>query len=217
MQYNISDYRNIHNGKAVSIIGTGPSLNNTDPRKLAGLGYSITLNDAILWRPESRYSFIPDAPVLARLEYLCNVGFSTSPLRGTAKVHSVRINYLGKWAGDIQKGNYGTIIQKMRFGEYGFSFDLEQGIFVGDSSAHGALQLAVWIGFKEIYMVGVDLADSGKLTHFNGSWNNSGDRTLWFSEVQKAFTQARAVIPQDIKLYNCSPLRGPDAFEKVVL
>ena len=54
-------------------------------------------------------------------------------------------------------------------GSEGFSWDLEQGIYSGYTVSYFALQLAVYMGFKEIFYLGLDLKHEGYKTHFFGS------------------------------------------------
>ena len=54
-------------------------------------------------------------------------------------------------------------------GSEGFSWDLEQGIYSGYTVSYFALQLAVYMEFKEIFYLGLDLKHEGYKTHFFGN------------------------------------------------
>jgi hypothetical protein len=92
-------------------------------------------------------------------------------------------------------------------GENGWSSDLEEGIYSGYTISYFALQLAVHMGFKEIYFLGLDLKNDKDKTHFFGSDFNSRDHdTTEFPRMKKSFeTIAPLLKEKGINVFNCSP------------
>jgi len=50
-----------------------------------------------------------------------------------------------------------------------FSFDCAEEVFDGSTIAYSVLQLATYMGFKEIYLLGADCDYSGAVSHFDGT------------------------------------------------
>ncbi|MGB0908908.1 MAG: hypothetical protein ACPGYT_00975, partial [Nitrospirales bacterium] len=51
-------------------------------------------------------------------------------------------------------------------GTEGFSWDLTEGVYSGYTISYVALQVAVYMGFQEIYFLGLDLCHKGSNTRF---------------------------------------------------
>lgn len=88
------------------------------------------------------------------------------------------------------------------------SFDLKDGLNTGNNCGVAALSLAVALGFKDIYLLGMDGRFNLEKTesHFHGGYGHDlSDRAYdsfrYFFEVTgKALKKARP----DVKVYNCS-------------
>ncbi|MBL1320457.1 MAG: hypothetical protein COA63_005275 [Methylophaga sp.] len=92
-------------------------------------------------------------------------------------------------------------------GAIGFSLNAEKGFFYGKTVATWAVQLAPYLGYKNNYILGMDLGGTGK------SYFDSSDRTsipydfisLYDPYIKVCFEQAqRAAKENDFCLYNLS-------------
>ena len=102
-------------------------------------------------------------------------------------------------------------------GSEGFSWDLEQGIYTGYTIAYFALQLAVYMGFSEIYFLGLDLKHQGGRTHFFGSdFHSMNHEATEFPKMARMLAYAAERLQGcGIQVYNCSPDSTLKCFPKV--
>jgi hypothetical protein len=50
----------------------------------------------------------------------------------------------------------------------GFSLDVSKGYYIGRSSTYANMQVALYMGFKRIYVCGIDMTDVGGVMHYYG-------------------------------------------------
>ena len=103
------------------------------------------------------------------------------------------------------KGNsYGSGINLL--GTDGFSEDLEQGIFSGYTTAYFTLQIAIYMGFQEIYYVGLDLGNTAKQSHFFGNRAlQDRDRPEVYAKMRHSFEKITPRLKElGVSVYNCS-------------
>lgn len=199
-----NEYRNKFSGRRCFIVGSGPSLNYFDEGRIVNEPV-IAINSAIERVTFADYSVIGDTTAANKLADLCNTLFTTGKSNNLPKHYLVSLLDLGIW-------------KNKQVGVYGFSEDITTGVYCGNTSAYIALQVACYMGFKEIYFVAVDLDDYCGNTHFDGTYNESGDRQLWFKECNKAFASCVDKLKElGVQVFDCSPLRGITAFPKYEL
>lgn len=169
------------------ILACGPSLLDCSSEKLQGETL-IAVNHAIKRFPNSQYSVIGDLRCYLGIGPTNNILFSSSePQKLPNSVYSKDLGALKGW-----------------------SWDLTKGVYNGHTSSYIALQFAVWLGFKEIYFVGLDLRDTPDLTHFYGKRDvkreNERQRETLQCCMSDSFVWAQDNILKDtsIKVYNCS-------------
>ena len=101
-----------------------------------------------------------------------------------------------------------------------FSDDAFKRVFDGFSITYSALQLAVYMGFKEIYLLGSDcnyekgvknFAEYRDEKHMNACVSN-GERMIRAFEVAAKWAEAH-----DVKIYNATRGGMLEAFERVTL
>lgn len=88
----------------------------------------------------------------------------------------------------------------------GFSCDLKQGVFSGKTVATWAVQLSFCLGYKSIFIVGMDLGGTGK-AHFYADQHNPSPDFLRYYEphIRACFELAKqACDHHGIQLYNLS-------------
>ena len=78
----------------------------------------------------------------------------------------------------------------------------------GDNSGYCALQLAVLLGYKEIYLCGIDLNIAGNKTHFHSGYGE--DKKQFELKLERYFDNFLLGITEclknGIKLTSCSPV-----------
>jgi len=189
----LRDFKNVHDGKRVFILASGPSLASMD-LSLLRRRIVIGLNRSALLYPDTTYHCTMDQRLF---------GEHPDVLRQT--------RYLFTLAGRP----WGIPIQLL--GSEGFSWDLEQGIYSGYTVSYFALQVAVYMGFKEIFYLGLDLKHEGSKTHFFGNdfHSRTHEQTEFPRMCKMLYYGARALAGSGVKVFNCSPVAEFDCFEKV--
>ncbi|MCI8799449.1 MAG: DUF115 domain-containing protein [Lachnospiraceae bacterium] len=148
----IVKFRDIHKGKRCFIIGNGPSLRYTDLEKLREeKEICFGCNRIYLAYPNTNWR--PDYYVAVDHMIIQNDYAKILELGG---IRFVRHSYcqVENWA---------------KYGIYEFrglacpsqqpqvSYDILEGIYMGNTVVYDALQIALYMGFQEIYLLGVDM------------------------------------------------------------
>jgi KDO transferase-3 len=94
-------------------------------------------------------------------------------------------------------------------GRVGFSRDIRKGVFTGQTIAFSALQIAVWLGYTRIFILGMDLGGTGEGARFYESGEKAAPMRLgrdYESYIQPAFEVASTLRSAlGIQIYNLSP------------
>ena len=141
-----------YESRDVVILGNGPSLNDVDFSKFNN-PIIIGLNSSILITKEKQikndFYVLTDTRFVSnkeKINHLNNFLERDIPL-------VIRAELVDLIPNDFEKNTY--LIRSL--GRDGFSFDLRKGFYFGCTTVMLALQLAVYIGGKNIYLCGVDL------------------------------------------------------------
>ena len=193
MEKPIGEFKNIHQGMRLFILASGPSLGDLD---LSPLNRRIVmgLNRSVLMYPETQYHCTMDHRLFDEFADL---------LRKTRCLFTLE---------DRPWGNPMRLL-----GAEGFSWDLEEGVYSGYTIAYVALQVAVYMGFTEIFYLGLDLHHHEGQTHFFGQDYHSRDHeTTEFPKMRKMLNYgADALKDSDVRVFNCSPISDLEGFPKV--
>ena len=163
----LEKFHNIHKGKRCFFIGNGPSLNADDLTRLHNQGeitfafnriYNIF--DQTEWRPT--YYISQDEKILRGCMDIVN------SLDLPHKFIPIQLNWYHGI--DIKDAHYFNINWKQNEmpQEFIFSDDISREIASSSTGMYTAAQLAAYMGFSEIYFIGVD-------HHFHISMNNKGE------------------------------------------
>ncbi len=196
--------KNSRNGRCF-VIGNGPSLKNSDLKRIMELGEKslacnslIKLFNEIPFRPT--YYFAQDNKIILdnkkEIEQYSGARF--------IKAHYARRYHLK-----------GVTYYNMLFPKHpiGFSRDISKVVYSGQTVTYSMIQFAAYMGFKEIYLIGVDCnysqnndtisADS----YFDARLFNSG-RSYAPPEVDTnllAYSRAKEVCDKmGVKIYNAT-------------
>ena len=163
----LAAYKDIYTGQRCFLIGNGPSLRAEDLTRLHEAGeitfafnrvYNIF--EQTPWRPTFYIS--QDEKMLAGCADVVN------GLDLPAKFIPIQLNW---WHGiRIDGAKYFNIIDQQAEDprDFGFSDDIVHGIYNSSTGMYTAAQIAAYMGFTEIYFIGVD-------HHFHVSQNNKGE------------------------------------------
>ena len=207
----LCQYKGIHRGGRCFIIGNGPSLRIEDLDVLAkrkelcfGLNLIHMAYRNTSWRPD--YVCVSDTLTLKKnaekiiKQNECPLFVADSLLRFQEdeaideRILPFRKRY------PKETDNFA----------YGFSTDITEGIYNANSVAYYALQIAVYMGFAEIYLLGMD--NSGWGLHFDGKYMEEADvfRENYDKEMESriislAFQKAEKMSAQyGFKIYNAT-------------
>ncbi len=144
-------YRNRHKGQACVVIGNGPSLRVEDLTKLHELGIpTFACNRIHLifpqtpWRPT--YYFMSDKKLIKQYE---------DEIEGVPAEH----RFFPKDCRDVIKNGVFYSGRDFDFEKEGrFSLDAAEGVYGGGSITTEMIQFAYYMGFAEIYLIGVDFS-----------------------------------------------------------
>ncbi len=160
--------KNKHRGRRCFLIGNGPSLKAEDLELLKdeitfAANRIYMLFDKTKWRPT--YYFCVDARCYgidhrkikemdAELRFVpLNTGVMAGKVYDEVTYYNRKINYV--------EVNQGNVVFKS---EVKFSCDAEKAVYAGGTVLYDALQWAVYMGFSEIYLLGVDCSYAYEMT-----------------------------------------------------
>lgn len=167
----IKTIRNIHQGKRCFIIGNGPSLKYEDLEKLRahgeicfGLNRIYKAYPYTQWRPN--YYVVVDYMIL-KLDHA-----KIRELEGAKFIrHSYK--FVEKWD---EKEIYEFNGLAYFPGRPQISFDMYQGVYLGNTVAYDAMQIALYMGFEEIYLLGVDMTSGVRPEDEGAHFYNVSDK-----------------------------------------
>lgn len=213
----IEKFHNIHDGKRCFIVATGPSLKVNDLNILKqNQEICISMNsiyyafDKTDWKPDyyvaSDYKWIDES-----YDWI-----GTIPVK--KKFFSDNSNKF--W----QKAHDKDIYRYHQHYEYcfnrlpKFSDDFSQRSYASTTVTYTCMQLAVYMGFKEIYLLGVDFTDGettdGKYSHFHEEEELVA--TCFKDQVYSAYVSAKQYADQHgIKIYNATRGGKLEVFQRI--
>ena len=226
----VKKYAKLHKNKRCFIIATGPSLRLTD---LENLKDEITFSmnsicqmfDKTDWRPT--YYGIQDEVGLDRVKdnltfenkpvYLFNSKFRRKIMSDTSFTKGKNILFF-----PLRYGLHGSRLD-FRNRTNGFSNDAYVEVVDGYTITYSLIQIAVYMGIKEVYLLGVDNSYSKPgPKHFvdhDGDKNVTLDKwELIEKRMSTAYLEASKYANQNgIKIYNASRGGQLEIFERVNL
>ncbi len=201
-------------GERIFIIATGPSLKISDVERLKenreitmSVNHIYRLFDKTDWRPD--YYVVSDGKMMREYER------DSKCIRNFDKVEKFfSDSYLGFWEKPVDKTFHGYSMaynqEKIRF-----SSDCSEVIYAGSTVVYACLQIAAYMGFKEIYLLGCDFDYTyGVGNHFYTEQNQIVDFDYEF--VQRAYIEAKKYAEEhDIKIYNATRGGRLEVFERI--
>lgn len=213
----LARFKDIHKGKRCFLIGNGPSLLYSDLEKLRknkeitfGVNRIYQSFDKTEWRPD--YYIIVDSIVMEQdLQKIKNYDFP--------------VVFIGNNYSEIREiscDNYFCFSRKAnRYLEGCFSEDITNYIYGGSTVIFDAMQIAAYMGFSEIILLGVDMTDTKigeKIPHFYDS-DTESEKDLAKGNIlnaMKAFSITRhAAQKRGIQILNATRGGNVEVLERV--
>ncbi|MCL2633267.1 MAG: DUF115 domain-containing protein [Oscillospiraceae bacterium] len=224
-----SQFENKHKGERCFIIGNGPSLKTQDLDLLKN-EFTFATNQIYLafeetaWRP-TYYVVEDDMFMETKHKEFCNI------ITGIKFLASHKIPAIESF--EAENAYYYNVDADSSYQQlpYKLKFSIEPGlVYHCDTVTYTCLQFAAFMGFKEIYLLGVDnsysvlrkadgeiIYKNQKQNHFNQNYSAShyiGDIDL----VNAGYQAAREYADNnDIKIYNATRAGELEVFERVTL
>lgn len=220
----LRQYKNIHEGKNCFIVGTGPSLTLEDVDKLNGQ-YSIGVNTLYKFYDKTDW----------RANYYCVIDPNTYGAIGhnLKKYHTDDLFIAGNRIKekDLIVNRFSlecSSFYRMAYPQYfetpcNFSDDLSDEIYDGASVVYAAIQIAVYMGFKEIYLLGVDCNyDKNTILHNSDLGYGKNYKYNWTKQTGLTMIEGFKVAKKyadehDIKIFNVTRGGMLDVFPRVDL
>lgn len=213
------EYKNIHNGERCFIIATGPSLTMEDIESLKG-EYTFSMNsicklyDQTDWRPS--YYAVQDNFVFAKMNSIIRKHkevpfFISDNIKRKYKREPEWIEF----PTDTTYHSY-----DMKIGNYfaKFSDDAYDIVYDGYSIAYSCIELAVYMGFKEIYLLGTDCTYLGEKEHFVDSGVEDRSRKYATPKLIVGYEKVKEYADSHgIKVYNATRGGVLEVFPRVKL
>lgn len=215
----LKKYKNIHLGERCFVIATGPSL-TIDDLKLLKNEYTFGMNslckvfDELGW--ETTYFGVQDYAVYKKIET------DLKKLTTSQVFIASRIEEANKEKTDFNIFELHLLNHKVTYNKLKtkFSNDCSQVVFDGYTIAYSLLQLAVYMGFKEIYLIGADCnySDDVNKQHFielgvvDAAYKTAGDRLIFAYEYVKKY-----INKKNVEIYNATRGGKLEVFKRVNL
>lgn len=218
--------KNIYDEKRCFIIGNGPSLTTNDLDKLKdeitfAFNRIYYIFDKTDWRP-TYYCSEDDKTIFKSKEEINNLKIENK---------FFPVNFPWDYKIYFQNANYYLFKFGDRKVEPKFSDNLVKGIHWGNTVAYTAIQMAVYMGIKEIYLLGVDhnfskmVNDKGEIIidetakdYFTEEYNIDKE-DLYIPNIEvstRAFISAKKYADKhNIKIYNATRGGKLEVFERV--
>ncbi len=208
---NIKRFRGIHKGKRCFIIGNGPSLKSEDLEIIKN-NQEITFAcngiyrcfDTVNWRPtyyfaiDKYYDYFFNTLngnlILKKMSNVCDECFLRCGIINTEGGFTNNINIIVPKFSKTQN-------------DFEFSDDLSEGYYMGYTVAYCMMQMAIYMGIDEIYLIGMDnnyIGNGGHSSILKGySSGNNNYVALWNRAYMAANNYA---MKREIKI--CNATRG---------
>lgn len=215
-------FKNVHRGKRCFIVATGPSLKVADLNKLHKNGdICISMNrifnifDRTEWRPD--YYMVGDKEMIEDLaDEIANLKLQNKFIATEPKCY---------WNNPASKDSipYKLLSRGIANKMPAFSEQIENGFCHGTTVTYLCIQLAVYMGFREIYLLGVDFNYTNNVydfqNHFEGCdtpQNKIRLNAIYPEKTLLAYKAAKKYCEEhDIKIYNATRGGKLEVYDRV--
>ncbi len=196
--------------KSIYIIGGGSSLKGFDFSKLKDKT-TVAVNKSYSYVPDLDYFITIDFTALKKISDINNINPTkifvanfTKPYlqEKEGRIVDTRFNLVYKLE------DFDMIVKSKKTEGLGLSFNDFRN---GDNSGYCALQLAVVLGYTEIYLLGIDLTATGcEETHFHGGYGENKESfqkklDSYYQHFVQGLKELKEKSP-NVKVYSCSKI-----------
>lgn len=193
------ELKNKEKDRDIYILANAPNIKEED---LSLLKNSITIGMNANPLLEEEYGFVSQYYVVSDMRFIQH---PQKRILATKKLNSSTIRILRK---ELEKVDDKSILNKTYYvdaiGKNGFSFNLEKGFYFGSTTTMLAIQLATYLGAKNIYILGVDLRYSKDQPRFYKEkevQEFDSFTGVQITNIRNAFLELQE---KNINLINCS-------------
>ena len=205
----IKKYKGLHKGERCFIVATGPSLRLSDLDMLNneytfGMNAIPLLFDQTEWRPT--YYGIQDFRAYEKMEGILNIAYKEADNVFVADVIANRFTVPSNF--NIFPHDLAYNFNQLEIEKYfaKFSGDCYSIIYDGYTITYSLIQLAIYMGFSELYLLGVDCNyKKGEKNHIveTGAVDKNEDKN--YEKMIVAYKEAKKYADEhDIKIINCT-------------
>lgn len=222
----LNSIKDSHKGERIFIVCNGPSLTAADLDKIAGSGDKSFGSNSIdkifsqtVWRPDY-YCVTDESYQYSLLGAMNNVPAVLKFFRKESYITTRRVESQSVW---LNVDGDKSLLDNPAFAE-----DVTDICYGIASVTYVMLQIAVHMGFREIYIIGCDnrysaermqdgtIVNHGGPSHFGGADNVVYQRGVAVFEMNRAFAYAAEYAARhDIKIYNATRGGYMEAFPRV--
>lgn len=203
-------FKNRHIGESCFIVATGPSLRISDLEILRkNKVKSFSMNR--VYRAFDQTAWRPDFYVVE--DFRCIQESREEIIDIPVKYKFISDSYSPFWNGDIPQNIY-KVHGQLSWVENElpkYTEDIKYGVYTCGTVVYNCFQLATYMGFKEIYLIGADFNFSGKYknvnNHFIKNYYDSNSQTAEFYEEEqlRSYKAAKEYANEHgIKIYNAT-------------
>lgn len=229
-EFQLRQFKNCHEGLRCFVIGNGPSLTTEDLERLCneftfGCNKIYKLFPKTKWRP-TYYVAQDDAVILEIMDDLHDIENECSKCFLNGALYR-------RYSKKIRRGDNSVffLIRSENGGNVSVLEDITGGISNSSTVTFAMIQIAIYMGFKEIYLIGVDhnfprvMDQEGHITiqnineHFEGGdYNSIQDPGIEVWLLERAYQSAKDYAEtHGIKIYNATRGGKLEVFERVDL
>lgn len=188
-------------GEPCFLLGGGPSLIGFDFERLRGRGRVIAINRA--------FEYAPFADVLFFMDHKFYQMCHTDPERFTKwqafKGFKIFLNLIGRKVEDVYSVK--------SLGRRGVSYSLKSGLYHGNNSGMGALQLAMAMKAKPIYLLGYDMQYENGHSHFHNGYVGRTPERIVQGFSREFEIMAETMDGRKADIVNLNPRSGLKIFQ----
>lgn len=220
----LSKYKNIHLGNRCFIVATGPSLKICDLDKLES-NHEICISMNRIYNLFDRTKWRPDYYVIEDMKMIEDLAEEIVDLDIENKFVSDAPQKYWDLKGSNTSIKYKMIMQNCMGKSIGFSMNPDRYVYNGYTVTYVCLQLAVYMGFSDIFLLGVDFNYSEDIysesNHFDGYQKHYKDIRLnpvQPEKMKRSYERAKQVAEsKGIHIYNATRGGRLEVFERVNL
>ena len=217
-------FKNIHRGEKCFVVGTGPSLKVEDIELLKGqvcfgVNTLFKIFNNTSWRPD--YYCVIDPRTYSNIRKqlcennVCNVFIAQNRMKeGFDEKNSIPFN--------LECSSFYKIGLKNHLKTMKFSGDIVRQVYDGASVVFAALQIAVYMGFSSIYLLGTDCNYDTNVLHaselgYSKDYNYNWTKQTGLTMIEGFKVASEYAKKHGIKVYNATRGGMLEVFPRVNL